>query len=677
MKFSYLWLQSYFKKKLPSPDKLAEILSDHFANVEKIKKDKGDFVLDIEIRPNRAGDCFGHWGVAREIAAILRLSLNLPSPTLRKDKREKTGSLVALEINDSRACPRYSTIVIKEVRVGPSPLWLKKRLEVCGLQSINNIVDIANYVMLETNQPLHAFDWEKISEETNKKTIIVRFAKDGEKMTTLDDKTYELSEDILVIASQSGPLAIAGIKGGRNSGIDGKTKTVVLEGANFNPLVIRRASQKLKLKTDASWRFEHGLSPDLIEPSLERTAQLIQEIAGGKPAKEIVDFYPVKRKATLIKLETSIIGSLLGIDIPSKEVKRILVSLGFKIKATAGFLLVETPISRVDISIPENLVEEVGRIWGYKNIPYQPPAVLLLPPLENKDVFWEEKTRDSFAKAGFSEVWNYSFLQNKAAKTFGFKKENLVELENPLDENRPYLVPSLLPSLLANVAFNSKFFKTVKIFELGRVFFRNQDAKLSEERRVAAAVWGKGEQGFWELKGCLELFLSELGIVDFDCEKTDRSDIFDKGGVFKIKAGRETIGNFGKLRTDIEKLLEIDGFVFALEMNFEKLTPLFSSEKIYHSLSKHPPTKRDLALLVPTKTRAKEILSLIESLKIPVLSKTELFDIYQGKELPEEKKNFAFRLTFRSKEKTLSSEEIELALGKIIKAAEVRGWKIR
>ena len=264
MKFSYLWLQSYFKKKLPSPDKLAEILSDHFANVEKIKKDKGDFVLDIEIRPNRAGDCFGHWGVAREIAAILLLPLNLPSPTLRKDKREKTGSLVALEINDSRACPRYSTIVIKEVRVGPSPLWLKKRLEVCGLQSINNIVDIANYVMLETNQPLHAFDWEKISEETNKKTIIVRFAKDGEKMTTLDDKTYELSEDILVIASQSGPLAIAGIKGGRNSGIDGKTKTVVLEGANFNPLVIRCASQKLKLKTDASWRFEHGLSPEAL-----------------------------------------------------------------------------------------------------------------------------------------------------------------------------------------------------------------------------------------------------------------------------------------------------------------------------------------------------------------------------------------------------------------------------
>jgi len=290
MVFSYNWLQSFFKKKLPPPKELAVLLTVHFAEVEEIRKEGKDFALDIDVKPSRAGDCFSHLGIAREISAITGLIYRSSTSIIRENKNIKAKDFVRVEVKDKNACPRYTARVVTDVKVFPSPKWIRERLKVCGLRPINNIVDIANYGMLETGQPLHAFDGEKLAG----KKIIVRFAKKREKIVTLDEEKYDLNEDILVIADEKKPVAIAGIKGGKLPEIDNKTKIVVLESANFNPKVIRKGSKTIDLKTDASWRFEHGIDPNLTEIGINRAAFLIQKIAKGKIAQGLIDFYPQK-----------------------------------------------------------------------------------------------------------------------------------------------------------------------------------------------------------------------------------------------------------------------------------------------------------------------------------------------------------------------------------------------
>jgi phenylalanyl-tRNA synthetase beta chain len=493
--------------------------------------------------------------------------------------------------------------------------------------------------MLETNQPLHAFDFEKISGQT----IMVRFAKNGEKLLTLDDKTYELEGDILVIADGEKPLAIAGIKGGQSSGINPKTKTIVLEAANFNHLTIRRASQKLKLKTDASWRFEHGLDANLTQIGLNQAAAIINQVAGGQVAQGLVDFYPRRRRPKIIKLAMGLVNDLLGVKIPVVRAKAILRSLDFKTKPSRKYLLVQPPTIRTDALLPEDLVEEIGRFYGYQNIVERFPEVRLSPPLENRDLFWGEKARDLMVQADFAEVWNYSFA-----------RKGELELENPLDQNRPYLVSSLWPNLLNNVALNSPYFEKGKIFELGKVFL-----KKGEERRLAAAIWGKGSQGFWELKGAAESLLEKSGVGKFKWRENVRNN-------FEIIVERTPVG-----------VLQEQDAVWLLEINFEKLLPWFSRNKEYQPLAKNPAAKRDLAILVPEKTRSAGVEKIVSAQKIPYLSKIELFDVYRGPKLPPGKKGLAFHFFFQSLEKTLTAEEVNMSLEKIINILEKKEWRVR
>ena len=692
MKFSYNWLQSYFEAKLPAPTKLAEFLSDHFANVEEVKKNGQDFILDIEVRPNRAADCFCHWGIAREIAAILNINKSVSGETkwqphpfkINEDEQSKTADFIKLKIENPKDCQRYTARIVSHVRVGPSPLWLKKWLEACGLQSINNIVDIANYLMLAVGQPLHAFDFEKIAGQKAQKTIFVRRAKAGEKITTLDQKEYLLDSQTLVIADSEKPIGIAGIKGELTTGIDQKTKIILLEAANFNPKTIRKGSRELNLKTDASWRFEHGVDPNLTEVAVDRAAFLIQKLAQGKIARGRVDFYPKKVLPKKIVLDLKIVESLLGREISGGEIIKILTSLGLNCQKTSKEnILATVPTWRPDLTLAEDLVEEIGRIVGYYNIPDELPRVILsLPPVENRNIFWEEKSRDLWKESGFSEVWNYSFLRKDAAAACGFKDEQLVELKNPLDQNRPYLVGSLLPNLFSNIAFNSKNFETIKIFELGKVFFRAAAQGMAEERRLAAAVWGRGQAGFAELKGGLDFFFKGVGITPVYSEpssiyRTRYEKVFEPQGFFQVRVGREIVGRLGQAKEEIVTALKISSPLYALEINFEKIFPGFSDKKIYHSLSKHPEAKRDLTLLVSEKTGARNVSSLIQSLKISLLKKLELVNVYQGEELPTRKKSLSFRLTFQSAERTLSSQEVEDVLVKIIQKCQSRDWLVR
>jgi len=687
MLFSYNWLQDYIKEKLPRPEKLAEILTLHFAEVKEVEKKGRDFVLDIDVRPNRAGDCFSHWGIARECCVSLNTKYQLPNIKIKEEKDLKTKEFVKVEVKAKKACPRYTARVITDIKVAPSPKWIRERLIVCGLRPINNIVDITNYVMLETGQPLHAFDFEKISSVKSKgiKKIIVRFAKKGEPITTLDGQKFNLDKNILVISDEKGPIAIAGIKGGKRPEIDSKTRTIILESANFNQRVIREGSRALKLKTDASWRFEHGIDPNLTQIAIDRAATLIQEIAGGRVAKDLVDFYPKKIRPKQIKFNLNYVESLLGIKIPKKEIKRILKSLGFEVEDFSQDILdVKVPTLRIDVSIPEDLIEEVGRIYGYEKIPPVLPKATLVPPQRNLEIFWEEFSKDVLKEAGFSEVYNYSFISKKKAEIFDFNLRELLEIENPLSENQKYLTPSLICNLLENVKSNFRFFDEIKIFELGKIF-KKEKKKVVEKRALTGLIAQKiGKNRFYELKGVIDVLLEKMGIGDFwydqyqPTPEESKSSIWNLKKCAEIKVNHQEIGFLGEVSPKILDALKIKGEIVLFDLDFEKLQKIASEECEYRPISPYPAAVRDLAVLVPKGVLVGEVLIQIQTAGGSLVKDVDLFDIYEGEEIPEGKKNLAFHIIYQAKDRTLKAEEIEKIHQKIINALEKNaGWEVR
>jgi len=671
MIFSYNWLQSFFKEKLPKPEKLAEILTMASFEVSEVEKRGNDFILVIDILSNRAPDCFSHLGIARECSALLNYKIQIPDAKLKEDKTKKARDLIKIEVKDKKACPRYSARVITDVKVGPSPKWLKERLEACGLQSINNIVDVANYVMLETGQPLHAFDVGKIEE----RKIIIRKAKKGEKISALDGKKYELDNNILLIADQKEPLAIAGIKGGRKAEIDKKTKTIVLESANFDPIVIAKSSKKLNLRTDASLRFEHGIDPNLTESAINRVASLITEIAKGKVTKGLIDFYPKKVLPRKIKLDLNYVDSLIGAKISEKEVKNILERLGFKTKKIKTQLIkVTVPTFRLDVSLPEDLIEEIARIHGYNNVVPISPIAILIPPVKNLDIFWEDMTKNILKDMGFTEVYNYSFISKKENDIFNFK--NLIELENPLSSDYQYLRASLIPNLLKNVSKNQKIPGEIKIFELGKIF-----RKAGEKRMLTVLMSG---DRFFEAKGIIDLLFNKLGIAkvwydDFGpTPEESKTSLWVQKKCAEIKVNQEELGFLGEIFPKILGRFKIIGKVVAFDLDFEKLSRLSSEEHEFRPISSYPAAIQDIAVLVPLGVLVDEILNKIQIVGGNLVRDVDLFDIYEGEELPEGKKNLAFHIIYQAEDRTLSSDEINKIHKKIINALEENPeWQVR
>ena len=701
MKFSYNWVQEYLDKELPSAKDLISILSLKSFEVESIKKINKDFVLDIDITSNRVCDCSSHIGIAREMAAIMDYKLRLPDFKIRENSKLLAKDIVSIEVRDKEACPRYSARVITDIKIGDSPDWLKKKLEICGLQSINNAVDIANYVMLETGQPLHIFDLDKLEH----KKLIVRFAEKGEKITTLDEQNFKLNESILVIADAKRPVALAGIKGGKGPGVDSQTKTIVLESANFNPVIIRKASQFLKLKTDASWRFEHGIDANLTEPAINRAAKLIQELASGKIAQGIVDFYPEKIKPKKIFLDIDNVEKLLGGRIPLKQIKNILTKLGFKLiasKTVSGKIAVEVPTSRLDISIPEDLIEEIGRIYGYEKIPVAAPKICLIPPEKNMNIFWEEFSKDILQENRFSEVLNYSFISEAQAKTFGYEIDKLLEIENPLSSNQQYLCPSLVPNLMRNVKTNFNYFSEFKIFEMGKIFSRATNLRKQKskpqtvvqgnglaviEQRFLSGLIARtkdGNQSFYELKGVIDDLLNKMGITNVwydEYEPTPEQTkicVWDIGKSAEIKVNDKEVGFLGQISPKILKKLDITGDVVLFDIDFDTLQKLVSEEHEYQLISPYPSAMRDLSILVPKETKVVDVFNVMNRIGGSLVRDIDLFDIYQGDELHGDKKSFAFHIVYQAKDRTLESKEIETIHGKIVKALEQNlEWEVR
>jgi len=691
MVFSYNWLQSFFQKKLPKPEKLAELLTIKAFEVGEIKKIGGDYVLNIDVTPNRAGDCFSHTGIARELAAVVNLNYRSPTSIIKDYNPSSTSSrragpykklkakeFVSVRVKNKMACPRYTARVVTDVKVGPSPKWIQERLKVCGLRPINNIVDIANYVMLETGQPLHAFDGQKLEDEK----IVVRFAKKRERIVTLDEEKYDLNENILVIADAKEPVAIAGIKGGKIPEIDKKTKIIVLESANFDSRVVRRGSKKLGLITDASWRFEHGLDPNLTETAINRAVYLIQKIAGGKVATGTIDFYPKKVLPKRIKLDLDYAERLLGVRIPVAEIKNILKRLDFQlINFRNQSMMVGVPTKRLDVSLPEDLIEEIGRIYGYQKIKAAFPTATLIPPKRNIEIFWEDMTKNILKEAGFTEVYNYSFFGEKEAKIFGYEKKDLIELENPLSGEQKYLRASLIPNLLKNIEKNFRYFPEIKIFELGKTFHSSPKFGGGKKRALTGVITG---DAFYQAKGVVDLLLNKLGISNICYDswqpspKQTKLSIWHPKKCAEIKIGGEKIGFLGEISPRVLHSLDFQGKVVLFDIDFEKLSKISSEEHEYRPISKFPAAVRDIAILVPRQIRVEEVLNKVEAAGGRLIRDIDLFDIYEGEEIPGGKKNLAFHLIYQSGDRTLSSKEIDQIQNKIILVLEKEiGWEVR
>ncbi len=666
MKFSYDFLQSFFKEKLPTPDDLADLLMMHFFEVEEVSKEGKDFVIDIDILSSRAGDCLSHLGVAREIAAITGKKLHYPAS---KPKEGKSRIEEDIGIDIRNACSRYLLSGVEGIKIKKSPEYIQRRLKTCGLKPINNVVDVVNYVMLETGQPLHAFDAEKI--EGNK--ITVRFAKKREKIVTLDEKRLELNENILVIADQQSSVGVAGIKGGIVPEVDKDTKKIYLEAANFDSKVIRRGSRDIGIRTDASLRFEYGVPCQFAEIATERALSLLAEIAGGKVMKGRLDYYPKKEEERSISFEAKEVRDILGAEIPLERMEKILRSLGFKTRRDNSSFLVEVPFFRKDIERKEDIVEEIGRIYGYENIEATCPEepVVVSHSKEKDDI--EDACRELWRGLGFSESYNYSFINNDDAEFYS--KQNLLEVEKPVSLEFKYLRPSLLPGLLKNLAKNEKNFQEIRMFEIGKVFSKKREGETSEKKRFSAISSG---DDFYQMKGKVNAFLEKLFEGSISYSPEDKEGIFKKGYSANILLKGEKVGTIGEVSEKAKNKMRVKSGGVLVDLDFEKLTQLYKERKIYEPIPKFPSLIRDLSVLVPKETDYIQVEEKIRKSGGKTLKNLTLFDLYEGDEIGKDKKSFAFRMHFQDKGKTLSAETVNNLQEKIIKALDdVSGWKVR
>ncbi|HRY77124.1 MAG TPA: phenylalanine--tRNA ligase subunit beta [Candidatus Paceibacterota bacterium] len=677
MKFSYNWLKDYLPN-LPKPEKLAENLALKSFEVEKIEKAGADYVLDVKILPNRFSDASGHLGLAKEISAVLNIKIKEPAISI-KEAAEKTSSRLMVKINDSKDCLRYSARTITGVKVGPSPKWLAEKITSCGLQPINNIVDASNFVMLETGQPLHCFDYDKISGQRIK-SIIVRRAKKQETMMALDGKNYELDPSILVIADPQQPLAIAGIKGGQASGINDGTSNIVLESANFDPIIIRLASRSLKLTTDASTRFEHGVDPNITETAINRLADVIQKVAGGKISKGIVDSYPHKQSKKALGFDLIKFQEFSGITIPTNQIKDIFKRLGFTIaKQTKNNLVLITPTGRLDIERFEDLAEEILRIYDYNKVPEAPATGILIPAVPNEEITWRRQIKRTLAALGLNEVYNYAFISKTDLANYGLKWEETIAIANPLSSEFEFLRPTLIINLLKNAGSNFRFYDEVKIFELAKVFQKGA-VEPYEEWRVAGLISRKDKKihSFLELKGIIEKMFEAFGLWNLEFQDLKQNSWLLNGRSAEIKIDGESLGFIGEINPTLTQKYNDDYPAVIFEMDLAKIVKSVQEELEYEPLAKFPAVIRDISLLVSAETRVSEILNIINDSENKILRDVDLFDVYEGEKLGLNKKSLSFHLIFQSPDRTLTTDEIGKSLEKIISNLKAKlGAEIR
>ena len=631
----------------------------------------GDAILDLDVTPNRP-DCLSIIGVAREIAALTRQELHLPQVHYEESEIH-INSHVSVDIVAADLCSRYCASLVLGVKSASSPDWLQQRLRNCGMRPINNIVDVTNYVMLEYGQPLHAFDYDKLGsdKDIHLKQIIVRRAAEEEMITSLDGLERNLKPDMLVIADEEKPIAIAGVMGGWDSEVTKETSAVLLESANFNRAAIRKESTYLQLQSEASIRFDKGLNPDLPMPALKRATQLVCELSGGKAAKGLVDVYPGRTEPKSIMFPVYQVERLTGLKVSLKEIIETLTFLGFDCEETSSSQVsVSVPYWRSDVQSTADLVEEVVRITGYDKV----PTTRLSSPIPARETtLWRDfigKLRHTMVGFGFQEILTYSLLNLERWQNLSPASELKVKplkIANPMTREQEFLRTNLRSGILTTLSRNQRYqVGGMKLFEIGKAFLPQGKGLPQEKEMLCAALsgprtelhwWGGSRPfDFFDAKGIVEALMRKLRL-DVGFEIGDDGSLAEKLRA-NVISDHDKVGIVGLLNSKVTKAFELSGEIYLIELDLEKLIKTVNFQSIrYQPIQRFPLVSRDIALVVNDGIAYQKVAQIVQS--FPLVKEVTLFDLYRGEQIPEGKKSFALRIVYQSAQRTLTDEDVE------------------
>lgn len=676
MKISYNWLKSYVDVKVPA-EKLAELLTMSGLPVESVEKIKGDYILEIEVTSNRS-DCLSIIGVAREVSAITGAKLKTPSVAAKKRLPAPASQpTVSIKVEDKKLCPRYTARVINNVKVGESPAWLKERIEVMGLRPVNNIVDITNFCLFETGEPMHAFDLDKISG----KEIIIRRAKKGDRLTTIDGEMRILNDSDLIIADKARPIAIAGVMGGLHTEVTNSTKNILLEAASFDPISTRRTSRRLGISTESSYRFERRVDLENIIYSSNRATELILKLAGGSVG-ELADIGKKSEKARTANLRYSRLNEVLGLDIPSGKVRNILNSLGIKaVKQSKAALKLKAPSFRYDLQSEIDVIEEVSRIYGYGKIPKSIPLVVEQPTRKSFEMIVDGKIRKILTSLGLDEIITYSLLSKRSLAISGAINNNVLEIMNPLSSEQEVMRPSLITGMLGTMIWNiNRKAEHLELFELGKVYLKKSDGTFAENKHLSMGItgqiyssWDGRSRTSWfsDLMGPFEVLLSEFGVDPFSYSLTETKDErFSPAACASIKIKNELIGIAGEVSPKVLTNFDIKDKVYVLEIDTGALLKYISLEKTFRELPKYPSAHRDISIIVGKEITNTELTNSMREAGSSILKDIKLIDRYTGRQIPGGKVSLTYRLEYQDAKKTLEEKDVSAAHSRILQALE-------
>jgi len=659
---------------LPEDAKIGQDLHDYLG--------EPDWVFDIAVTANRP-DCLSVIGIAREVASIT--GSKLKKPTVNIDDAELGSCSVKVEIQAPQYCNRYSGRLLQEIEIKPSPFWLAERLQAVGIRPINNVVDVTNYIMMETGQPLHAFDYRLLEGDK----IIVRTAKDGERFTTLDGQEHVLDDEALLICDANKPVALAGIMGGLNSEVQPDTTSVFLESAYFQPTNIRMTSKKVELSTESSRRFERGIHPNGTLYALNRASELIMALAGGRPDGKAVDEYPVPIAPVEIDLKTQNTNDLLGTELENKDIQSLLESIELETSTVGpGEHRVTVPTFRPDLTREADLIEEISRLYGFDRIPIFTRTRIDQLQLPNERMLFRDNARVFLSSLGFKETVSINLSSQALSEYFLPKDQQILQLVNPISPDMSVFRPNLLLSLLSNVAYNrNRQIQNIRFFEIGQIAWRDSHNSIVEKTQIAGVLAGKKAEeqwyekpksfDFYDIKGKVEALLHRFGISG--AVQNDAADIFWDYQSSSIFINDQFIGAFGKINEETCSLFKIKvPDVYGFYFDFDELYALRKTERTYKPIPRFPVSPFDLAIVVDENVPVSDVERVIKESGGALLKNVRLFDFYRGEPVPENKKSLGFSLIFSSNERTLSDEEVEKAVEQILeKLKEEIGAELR
>lgn len=631
-----------------------------------------DTVVDFEITPNRP-DCLSVIGLAREAAVTFNKPLKLHTPVVNDDMNGDINAMLKTEVQDAKLCPRYMNRIVTDVKIEPSPLWMRERLRANGVRPINNIVDITNYVMLEYGQPMHAFDYRFVKGGK----ITVRRAKAGESITTLDGVERSLNENMLIIANEESPIAVAGVMGGEYSGILDDTATIVFESANFFGPSVRNTSRALALRTDASSKYEKGLDPQNCKPALDRACELIQQLHAGKVVNGEIDVDNSNFEPTKIKLDADWINRFLGIGVSREDMISTLEKLEFTVEND----VITVPSFRSDVEHKADIAEEIARFYGYDKIPTTNLKGSAVAKLTAEQIA-ENKVNDALLACGYSEVTTFSFISpkfyDKMLVPADSPLRNSLKIRNPLGEDtsvmRTFSLPSMMNVLATNYASRNM---TAKLYEISTEYHPKAEGELPDEpKKIVIGAYGEGYD-YYDLKGAVEEMLCALDVAEYDIEPKSDIPWYHPGRCAKIMLGKDELGTLGEIHPSVVKNYGIGAKVYAASLDLNTIIKHANSEKTYHKMPRFPASTRDLALTCDRSLPVINIEKAIRSAVPKLLESVKLFDVYTGEQIAENEKSVAYSVTLRAGDRTLTDEETDNAVRKILKALEKIGVSLR